>query len=239
MDIREEDILGEDVGRHWYYRAKAAFLHRALDGDVFRRLLDVGAGSGFFSRWLLTHTDVGEAVCVDPGYTEEREEQFGGKHLALRKSCPKVEADLVLMMDVLEHVDDDIGFLKQYLAAVPAGATFVITVPALPWLWSDHDVALGHRRRYTRDSLRAAVAAAGLEIERLHYLFGLVLPFAAVVRLAERLLPGRKAPESGLKKHSALVNALLFLLCAMERPLARFNRLAGLSLLCRCKRTAH
>ena len=53
MDLKEEDILGADIGRHWYYRAKAAALRRAVGDLAPRRILDVGAGSGFFSRHLL------------------------------------------------------------------------------------------------------------------------------------------------------------------------------------------
>ena len=50
MDLKEEDILGADIGRHWYYRSKAAALRRAVSGLRPKHLLDVGAGSGFFSR---------------------------------------------------------------------------------------------------------------------------------------------------------------------------------------------
>ena len=67
MDLKEEDILGGDIGRHWYYRAKAAALHRMVAGLRPQRLLDVGAGSGFFSRHLLSR-GAQSALCVDIGY---------------------------------------------------------------------------------------------------------------------------------------------------------------------------
>ena len=57
MDLKEEDILGADIGKHWYYRSKAAALRRAVGGLAPKRLLDVGAGSGFFSRHLLSESD--------------------------------------------------------------------------------------------------------------------------------------------------------------------------------------
>jgi hypothetical protein len=65
MDLKEEDILGADIGRHWYYRAKAAALRRAVGDLRPRRILDVGAGSGFFSRHLLAETAAQSALCVD------------------------------------------------------------------------------------------------------------------------------------------------------------------------------
>src|SRR5690606_14588702 len=64
-------------------------------------------------------------------------------------------ADLVLLADVLEHVDDDAGALRWLLDALSPGAHALITVPAGPELWSAHDVALGHRRRYTPESFSA------------------------------------------------------------------------------------
>jgi hypothetical protein len=74
MDLKEEDILGADIGRHWYYRAKAAALRRAVGDLAPRRILDVGAGSGFFSRHLLAEAGAQSALCVDIGYPSERDD---------------------------------------------------------------------------------------------------------------------------------------------------------------------
>ena len=74
MDLKEEDILGADIGRHWYYRSKAAALRRMVGPLGPQRLLDVGAGSGFFSRHLLTEGGAQSALCVDVEYTRNRDE---------------------------------------------------------------------------------------------------------------------------------------------------------------------
>src|SRR5580693_7245398 len=90
MDLKEEDILGADIGRHWYYRAKAAALRRAVGDLGARRILDVGAGSGFFSRHLLAETGAQSALCVDIGYPSERDDSVAGKPVlwpACRLSC--------------------------------------------------------------------------------------------------------------------------------------------------------
>ena len=79
MDLKEEDILGADIGRHWYYRAKAAALRRAVGDLAPQRILDVGAGSGFFSRHLLAQTGAQSALCVDIGYPSERDDSAAGK----------------------------------------------------------------------------------------------------------------------------------------------------------------
>ena len=226
MDLKEEDILGADIAQHWYYRSKAAALLRAVAGLNPQRLLDVGAGSGFFSRHLLSESGAQSALCVDIGYDHDRDDQVGGKPVLYRRDCGMSDCDLVLMMDVLEHVDDDRGLVRHYAAKVPSGAHFLVTVPAFRFLWSGHDVFLEHKRRYRLGEIEAAMRDSGLTIVTGAYYFGLVFPLAAAVRLATR---GDAEPKSSLKKHGALTNGLLTAICAAELPLFPVNRLAGLS----------
>jgi 2-polyprenyl-3-methyl-5-hydroxy-6-metoxy-1,4-benzoquinol methylase len=225
MDLKEEDILGGDIGRHWYYRAKAAALRRMVEELAPRRVLDVGAGSGFFSRHLLT-SGAQSALCVDIGYDRDRDETLDGKPVLYRRDCSATDCDLVLMMDVLEHVDDDAGLVRHYAAKVPSGAHFLVTVPAFRFLWSGHDVFLEHKRRYTLAEIERTMRDAGLAVVKGAYYFGLIFPLAAAVRLATR---GDTEPRSSLRKHGALSNGLLGAICAAELPLFALNRLAGLS----------
>ena len=226
MDLKEEDILGADIAQHWYYRSKAAALRRIVADVHPQRLLDVGAGSGFFSRHLLAETAARSALCVDIGYERDRDDQVGAKPVLYRRDCAMTDCDLVLMMDVLEHVDDDRGLVRHYAARVPAGAHFLVTVPAFGFLWSGHDVFLEHKRRYQLGEIESALRDAGLSIVKGAYDFGLVFPLAAAVRLATR---GQPEPRSSLKKHGAVTNGLLAAICAAELPLFPVNRLAGLS----------
>jgi 2-polyprenyl-3-methyl-5-hydroxy-6-metoxy-1,4-benzoquinol methylase len=226
MDLKEEDILGADIGRHWYYRAKAAALRRAVGPLKARRLLDVGAGSGFFSRHLLAEGGTESALCVDIGYASDRDDSVLGKPVLYRRDCGPTDCDLVLMMDVLEHVVDDSGLVRHYAGKVPSGAHFLVTVPAFRFLWSGHDVFLEHQRRYRLGDIEDTMRKAGLVVVRGTYYFGLVFPLAAAVRLAMR---GEPVPRSSLKKHGALTNGLLSAVCAAELPLFPVNRLAGLS----------
>ena len=226
MDLKEEDILGADIGRHWYYRSKAAALRRAVGRLQPRRLLDIGAGSGFFSRHLLAEGSAQSALCVDIGYAGDRDDAVAGKPVLYRRDTGPTDCDLVLMMDVLEHVDDDVGLVRHYADKVPSGAHFLATVPAFRFLWSGHDVFLEHKRRYRLPEIEATMRDAGLEVVHGAYYFGFVFPLAAAVRLATR---GDVEPRSSLKKHGAVTNALLTAACAAELPLFPINRLAGLS----------
>ena len=226
MDLKEEDILGADIGQHWYYRSKAAALRRAVGRLQPKRLLDVGAGSGFFSRHLLAEGGAQSALCVDIGYPADRDDSVAGKPVLYRRDTGPTDCDLVLMMDVLEHVDDDVGLVRHYAAKVPQGAHFLATVPAFRFLWSGHDVFLEHKRRYRLPEIEATMRTAGLEVVHGSYFFGFVFPLAAAVRLATR---GDVTPRSSLKTHGPATNAVLTAACAAELPLFPFNRLAGLS----------
>ena len=226
MDLKEEDILGDDIGRHWYYQSKAAALRRMVDRLKPKRLLDVGAGSGFFSHHLLMQGGAQSALCVDVGYERTWDETVAGKPVLYRRDCDATDCDLVLMMDVLEHVENDAGLVSHYATKVPSGAHFLVTVPAFRFLWSGHDVFLEHKRRYTLAEIEQTMRTAGLDVVRGAYYFGAVFPLAAAVRLATRNDP---SPRSTLKKHGVLTNALLAAACALELPLFPINRLAGLS----------
>ena len=226
MDLKEEDILGADIGRHWYYRSKAAALRRMVGGLDARRILDVGAGSGFFSRHLLAETGAQSALCVDIGYTSDRDDSEGGKPVLYRRDTGPTDCDLVLMMDVLEHVDDDRGLVRRYAEKVPPDTHFLATVPAFRFLWSGHDIFLEHKRRYRLPEIETTMRDAGLQVIHGAYYFGFIFPLAVVVRLAQR---GAAEPKSSLKKHSALTNGVLTAVCSAELPLLPANRLAGLS----------
>lgn len=231
MDLKEEQLLGEQVHSHWYYVAKGEAVLAYLRDVPFGGILDVGAGSGFFSRLLLRSTAAREAICVDPNYAAESDTSEAGKPLRFRRAATAASCELVMMMDVLEHVDDDTGLVRAYADGAAPGTRFLVTVPAFQSLWSGHDVFLEHRRRYSAAQLEQALAGAGLRIERCGYFFGLVLPFAVAQRIVARVVRRARSsePRSALTRHSPLVNALLLGLCRAELPFMRANRLGGLS----------
>jgi hypothetical protein len=230
LDLKETEILGDAVGEHWYYRSKAAATRKLLADRPISAILDVGAGAAFFSRDLLRTTDAREAWCVDIGYDADSDDSEGGKPVHLRRAIGPVDANLMLLMDVLEHVDDDVGLLADYAAKVPAGSTVLVSVPAFQFLWSGHDVYLEHKRRYTLEQAESMVKRAGLAVERGVYYFGLVFPIAMGLRMSEKLKSGGKQEvRSQLARHGAFVNGTLSTMCHAELPLMAFNRVAGLT----------
>lgn len=227
MDLKEEHLLGDAVTSHWYYRAKLAALNRAIVGLDIHSILDVGAGSGFFSRALLGSTSAREANCVDPGYPHESVESVAGKPLRFVREIGTNPADLVLMMDVIEHVADDRALVRDYVEKAAPGTRFVITVPAFMWLWSPHDVFLEHHRRYTLPEVETVLRDAGLAIEHGHYFYGAVLPLVAAVRAWKRATAGNAPPTSDMQRHGSMANGLLYGVSAAETRFMRLNRLGG------------
>lgn len=233
MDLKETDILGDTIGNHWYYRSKANALKMLLKDVEIEKILDVGAGSGFFSKFLLSVTDAETAWCVDVGYDAEFDDTQDGKPVHYRRSIDTSDADIVLLMDVLEHVDDDIGLLKDYAKKVRKGTFFLISVPAFEWLWSGHDVYLGHKRRYTLTQIEDTAGRAELTVKTGVYYFGAVFPVAAFLRMTEKFFKGLTRPcQSQLKQHSLIVNETLAGLSHIELMWMNHNRLAGLTVFC-------
>ena len=230
MDLKEQELLGERAGSHWYYRAKSAAMLQMLRGAPIGTVLDVGAGSGFFSRRILDSTGAACAVCVDPNYQREYRDDQNGKPIDFVRTVDRFDGDLVLMMDVLEHVPDDTALLAEYVSKARPGTRFLLTMPAHMWMWSGHDVFLEHYRRYTIGQVDRLVGRAGLTLLQSSYYFGFTLPLAAGVRLGRRLNPFHKeVPGSDMRSHGGLVNAALWQASRAELALLGRNRLAGLS----------
>jgi SAM-dependent methyltransferase len=183
---------------HWWWQARRRFVLRRLEALAARRplkrILDVGCGDGLFFDEL---TRFGEpwgvepdAGLVNPAGKWAPRIRIGRFEDAVPDERPY---DLILMLDSLEHMKDDGAALKRAFAFLAPGGFLFLTVPALPSLWSVHDEANRHYRRYTRASLSAVLESAGLRTEELGYYFGWpVLPM-----YARKLLGGGRADAAG------------------------------------------
>jgi SAM-dependent methyltransferase len=227
--------MAEHDQRHWWYRARREVLARLIETRIGlpadARILEVGCGTGHnldmlgrFGRVDATEID-GVARAMASG-------RLGRKVVdAPLPLLPGVAArayDLVAILDVLEHVEDDRGALATLAAKLKPAGRILITVPAHPWMWSAHDEINHHKRRYTRASLRAAVSDAGLKLDMLSWFNSLLFPAAAAARIAGRIA-GNK--DSGDALPPAPVNALLESLFRLERyAIGRLPFPPGLSL---------
>lgn len=140
--------------------------------------------------------------------------------------------NLIGLFDVLEHVRQDVESLHSLKGLLAPNGKIILTVPALPVLWSSHDVRHHHHRRYTRKTLDYALNQAGLKIEYISYFNFFLLPLAILQRMAGRLAGGQAAPDF---EPPRLLNTLLATVFASERALLAFARLPiGLSICAIC-----
>ena len=215
------DRMAELDERHWWYRARRDVLRelirRRIELPAQARILEVGCGTGHNFQML---RDFGrlDAIEVDGEAREIASRRLG--HAVMDAPLPGLAGvparsyDLIAMLDVLEHVDDDRAALKALAERLRPGGRLLITVPAHPWMWSAHDEVNHHRRRYTRRSLKAAVRDAGLKLEMLAWFNSLLFPLAAAARVAGRIT-GKE--DSDDKLPPAVVNRLFEWLFGLER----------------------
>ena len=233
MDVAESNQLtAEQAFNHWYYQARFDLLRDHLEREKISpasRIADIGCGLGLFLTFLERTGRVCAAnmVGIDPAFSTPTP-AVQGHAMILPDWPPDRLFDLILMMHVLEHVEDDRGMLRDTAGRLAESGTLYIEVPAFPFLFSDHDRYLDHHRRYTTGSLKRLVESVeDLELVRVHYLFATIFPVAAAVRLLGG--SGASQKNSDLKPHAPWLNQALILAHKLERRVAPFNRLFGLS----------
>jgi SAM-dependent methyltransferase len=129
--------------------------------------------------------------------------------------------DMVGAFDVLEHIEDHLGALKEWKRVIKDDGAIVVTVPAYKWLWSAHDVSLYHKRRYTVRSLTKVAKEAGLRPQKKSYAIVFSLPLVAGFRMLNKVLGRKTDSETSYVKLSPAVNKLFTRLLQIE---ARMHR---------------
>lgn len=217
MDLREQPP--GDIGDHWYYQHKYQEIKSSLDRNRADLSLvkDIGSGSGYFLERLLKDVPGSNGIAIDPNYSKEDLEAFTlGRRFTADPS--QYRATTYLLMDVLEHVDDDLALLRSYVSTASNGATVLITVPMHEELWSPHDDYLGHFRRYSVQQLETLVSDAGLTIEESRSIFRIVYPAVRMVRALTRKFR-QNDRKSDLAPQSSFINHLLGLILRIDQLL--------------------
>lgn len=138
--------------------------HAPANGKV----LDFGAGSGQFAAPLSKHGM--DVTALEPDQLlQQRLRAQGLRVVGSTQEVPDGSLDYIYTLNVLEHIEDDVGALRQIHSKLAPGATLLIYVPAFPVLYTSMDAKVGHVRRYTGDTLRASVMAAGLKVQSIAY----------------------------------------------------------------------
>ncbi len=243
MDEALYRAFAEIEDRHWWFVARRRIVQDVIEHDLQlfpgASILDIGCGTGgmlasLSGRYDVVGTDMSPLAiehCCRRGLKKV--------HCGTLADLPFRDRpfDLALLLDVIEHVDDDAALLREAGDLVKPGGAVIVTVPAYPWMWTHHDEANHHRRRYTATTFRSSLTRAGFRIRSLSSYNTILFPLALVQRLAAGFL--HSTSVAGLSVPPAPVNAILRMLFASERFFLRFLRFPfGLSLIAVVERPA-
>lgn len=212
---------------HWWWRAREHYVVKWIASLArarrFGNILDIGCGDGLLFNHL---AQFGEVWGIEPDTKLVSPDNPWRSHIDYTPFSPDYKTDrrfdLILMLDVLEHLRDDAGCLQRVFELLQPGGLCLLTVPALPSLWSRHDLINCHYRRYTLKSLQQLTDRAGLVRLEEHYFFGwTILPM-----YLRRLLYPAAAPRDSdheayaVQVPNRFVNGCLYSACILEQFLS-------------------
>jgi SAM-dependent methyltransferase len=224
MERHVYDRMAEIDRDHWWFVGRRKILTALIErwrpkaGPL--HILEVGCGTGSNIAML---QQFGTVDAIEP---DDHARAFASRRTGLEIKggyLPNVPLedgryDLIVLLDVLEHIPDDKGALCALKPKLAPGGRLMLAVPAMPSLWSGHDVAHHHQRRYTARTLEAVVQAAGYRTLRRTAFNSLLLPAIVGVRWLNRLLGREGGDEDRIPP--APINRLLAGLFGAERHVA-------------------
>ncbi len=221
---------------HWWFRARALLILSLIRTYAKKppiSALDFGCGTGKIMRemaplgnvWGLDSSTTALGFCRRRGLTN-----LIGPDKDLD---PDTRFDLITLLDVVEHVDDDVGVLKMLKSHLSPGGKLILTAPALNCLWGGEDYISEHKRRYVRKQLVRAVEAAGLRVLRASYFNSLLLiPTFLYIRI-KAIIDPESMKKTYMNNVPEPLNTILFGIFSLELLLLKlFNLPAGVSIFC-------
>jgi SAM-dependent methyltransferase len=237
VEPAEYEAMHAQELRHWWFRGRRRVLIDALRTVVTPRssslqILDYGCGTGGNSS---AYAQLGSVVGVEPDPAAIRLASQRGKARYCRGAgteLPFKDAvfDVVMASDVLEHIHNDVAAAAEIARVLRPRGIAIITVPAHPWLFSEHDAAIHHFRRYSKASFRNVLDSSGIKIRRLSYWNAALFPVICVHRLLTMSQTLRN-PRSDTKSSPWIINEALTGLLLAEAAVLRHAPLPwGISL---------
>jgi SAM-dependent methyltransferase len=192
LELQYGKTYRELYRRHWWWRAREEaliqFLRRKLKAGSERNILDIGCGDGLFFERL---AEFGDVEGVEP---DSRLIDRDGPHASRIRVAPfgkefhsKKKYGLIVMLDVLEHLEDPEGAVECAHGLSSAGGALLLTVPAFQMLWTNHDVINHHRQRYRRGTLFPLLHKSGFEVTESHYWFQWTVPAKLAIGGMQRI----------------------------------------------------
>lgn len=217
MKISEYEKMANAEDNYWWHIGRKSIIERRLKSvtktdereDV--RILNIGCGTGGTIPMLEEH---GRTMNVDTSPEAIKiARQRGIKELRLigRDGLPFEDNsfDIIVALDVLEHIEEDLDALREWTRVLKKEGVIILTVPAYQWLWSEHDEALHHFRRYNASGLHKLLNLAGLKATKRSYIITSTLIPIVMYRLIKSILPGSKGADTSYVKLPRPVNYAL------------------------------
>lgn len=245
--------ITENSVRHPWEIARARTLidilkESPLKGNAIK-ILDIGCGDAFILGQLEDRFTIASYDGVDTSLSEVQmkkmsvpdKEIYFHRQYDLLKNC---RPNLILMLDVLEHIDDDRAFLKEIVETYATPNTyFLITVPAFNFLFSSHDEFLGHYRRYTLKKIKNISLTNNLEIHFCGYAFSLLLPLRLISSILQKIFKRNITSQKGVGvwNHGKFLTKIIETLMIIDNDLSfRLTKIAitipGLTAWVLCKK---
>ena len=215
--------MAELDSEHWWFAARRQILQsvirRVVRPPAKAAILEIGCGTGHNLEMLSRFGRV-EATELNDSARKLSARRLGRKvHSAALPNLSMFKPhsfDLVALLDVLEHIEDDRAALGAIRSLLKPGGALLITVPANPWMWSAHDQSHHHFRRYRKGGLKALARSSGLDIQLLSPFNTLLFPLIAAARAAGKMMRREAADDSMPPR---LLNTALKSIFALEAPL--------------------
>lgn len=233
MDAEINQLFIDQYESNWYLHARAEVLAAIIRPLCLTgcRLVDVGAGTGA----ILSRVTDAARVAIEGDLALARVGRMGHglpflvADLAGGIPLADHSADVVLSLDVFEHLVDDRGAMIEAFRILRPGGRLVVSVPAFQSLWSRHDELHHHKRRYSKELLLDTLAAAGFDCTRVTYFNTLLFP---VVWLSRKLEAFTQPAANDYEKPPRLLARVMGAIFGFEsRLVPRWNLPVGVSLL--------
>ena len=237
MDEDQIGRLADFEEGYWWHAGRRRILSDLVlrhCGTRAMQILDVGCGSGGTSKAFKAY---GNVVGVDYSELALKHAKVSGVSVA-RSSMTAIPFrsgafDLVTILDAIEHEKDDRQVLQEIRRLLRPGGTLVVTVPAFQFLWSRHDVAVSHVRRYSLGQIKRIVEEEGFTTLKSSYFVSFLFPLVA----AYRMLSKGGEPKANMTKFPTFVNAAFEKILDLENMMIKKTKLPfGLSVVLVAKR---
>jgi len=240
MNVQEYEKMYNLENYYWWFQGRKKIILNLLKKftrnlNTNTTVLDVGCGTGLILEALNSFC---RPVGIDfsrkaLSYCQNR--NLNSLLLADVDHLPiaSQSCDILLALDLLEHIPDDHKLLRDFFRILKPGGFLLVTVPAHQFLWSEHDEALNHFRRYSFNQILRLVRSAGFEVQKSSYAISFVFLPIVIFRLLQRIFKKSDKPKTHLIRLPYTANKLLILLLYLEAFIIKFVKLPfGVSIIC-------